>query len=176
VRGVAELVDKLLPRGAKLSICGHSFGSCVLTWLIHDQSLRQRIHHMILIDPVSLLLSEPDVMLNFLYTRELSKIRIMASSELFTEHYLRRHFAWYNSELWLEDVPNHVQILVALSEKDQIVNAPKVHQYVLSRMKNHPQMDLIYWKGMGHARVVTDVRLWRDVARGMFQQENRVAT
>ena len=35
--------------------------------------------------PVAIRLSEPDVMVNFLYAREWDKIRVVASSELFTE-------------------------------------------------------------------------------------------
>ena len=130
LHGVLEAVHQHLDSyGANnLMICGHSFGSCQLTWVMNSPQLKSRVRSMILLDPVSILLHEPDVVVNFLYTRNPdyedsyngkpgslvgklvrffheSKIHLVASSELFVEYYLRRNFAWYNSELWCDDIP-----------------------------------------------------------------------
>ena len=150
-----------------VAVLGHSFGSCSITWLIHSQ-FAHYIKQVVLVDPVSILLHEPDVVTNFLYKRKMeelkqhetdpvlssnnvggpnssiigseqfktgqrfarkkqSNIRVVAN-EIFTEYYLRRHFAWYNSELWLDDIPPDVKVLVCLSERDQIVATDKVRQ------------------------------------------------
>ena len=46
---------------------GHSFGSCNVTWAMRCPEIRMRARQIYLIDPVSVMLSEPDVMTNFLY-------------------------------------------------------------------------------------------------------------
>ena len=123
---------------------------------------------MVLLDPVTILLSEPDVMTNFLYANEISKIRMVASSELFTEYYLRRHFAWYNSEIWLEDInEKDCKLLVCLAEKDEIINARKVKQEV----QRHSKGKLLFWEGAAHADCVTSPSKWRQVKQHMLEQE-----
>lgn len=66
VAGVLEAL-KTHDIETEVSLCGHSFGSCPLTWLLHS-SLRPRIRQLVFMDPVTILLSEPDVMNNFLFT------------------------------------------------------------------------------------------------------------
>jgi pimeloyl-ACP methyl ester carboxylesterase len=195
VHGILEAVNRHL--GSKstrnLTLCGHSLGSCQLTLMVKSPHLRDRIQTLILIDPVSILLSEPDVMINFLYTRreseELedksnswarklirffheSKIHLVASSELFIENYLRRNFAWYNSELWLADIPNECKVLVCLSEHDEIVNSTKVdreiseHNNLVRSQKINsvgPVIEKLMWKSVGHAHCITHPDRWMDI-------------
>lgn len=197
VQGVMELVDRYLPDATGLSLCGHSFGSCPLTWLLHSPpALRRRIKQFVLLDPVTILLSEPDVMANFLYSTGCNTIRMMAGSELFTEYYLRRHFAWYNSELWLDDIfdsrqtndsnkeDDSIQVLIALSERDEIVNAPKVKRHIdsfLSGDQNKSQSSLsssckvLLWKRAGHAKCVTSPSKWTEIKQAMLEQELKIA-
>jgi hypothetical protein len=219
VVGVNELINTHFPSPSTspIAVCGHSFGSCCISWLLnHSSKLRQQIQLCVLLDPVSILLSDPHVMNNFLYSRKvLSCVRMVASSELFTEHYLRHHFSWYNSELWLDEVlleqppegtmwgcenqsssaqrkaPLHV--LVALSEKDEIVNAPKVKRHIdlfiqrhFSRLGSSPvnqcnsqnpcnRLRTLYWEQARHASCVTDPTKWRDIQQAMFQCELDIA-
>ena len=178
VSGVEEALHVHGDHARPISLCGHSFGSCPLTWLLHS-SLRDNIQQFILIDPVSILLSEPDVMVNFLYARldasskavnsHLAGIRLVGS-ELFTEYYLRRNFAWYNSELWLEDIPKSIRILVCLSEKDQILSAPNVKREVESL--DLKEIDLVYWEGVDHADCITNPRTWPQLRELMLAQES----
>ena len=182
VLGVQEIVDAELPNSTvPLVACGHSFGSCQLTWLLSSPQFHQRIRQYVLLDPVTVLLSDPDVMANFLYCSEVSKIRLLASSELFTEYYLRRHFAWYNSELWLDEVfgdgksnnRNDAHVVIALAESDQIVNAPKVKKHLDLFQKRHcnDNLSYLYWKGAKHAACVTKPWMWRDIRKRMLRNE-----
>ena len=181
VAGVQEIVEEHLPdKTGPLAACGHSFGSCQLTWLLLSSTpeFRQRIRQYVLLDPVTVLLSDPDVMVNFLYSTEASKIRLLASSELFTEYYLRRHFAWYNSELWLEDMwdsnDDDRHVVIALAEEDEIVNSPKVKKHIdlfVQKTKPASKLSTVYWKGAKHAACVTDPRKWRDIRTSMLQSE-----
>ena len=153
---------------------GHSFGSCPLTWMLRHESLRQRTAGLLLLDPVTVLLSEPDVMLNFLYSRQISKIRMVAASELFTEYYLRRHFAWYNAEaLWIDDNRSNAEssysVTVALSACDEIVDAPKVLSYLEAYRQ---QVRTIYWPQARHGYCITSPAKWRQLQQVLWQQED----
>ena len=146
VEGVQDFIDTYFPNPTTtpIAVCGHSFGSCVISWLFYHGSpqLQKQIQLCVLLDPVTILLSDPNVMNNFLYSRKvLCCIRMFASSELFTEYYLRHHFSWYNSELWLDEIllpgesnqqdDGHIRhVIVGLSECDEIVDAPKVKRHI----------------------------------------------
>jgi pimeloyl-ACP methyl ester carboxylesterase len=172
VDGVAEILDLFLPRSRGLSLCGHSFGSCPLTWLLHAPAFRERIQQYVLLDPVTLLLSAPDVIMNFLYAKGASKIGL-ASKELFTQYYLRRHFSWYNSELWLEDIPESTQVLIALSQNDEIIHAPQVKEHV--ELFGTSSARIIFWEGATHACCIGSPRKWREVKQAMLEQELTIA-
>ena len=198
----------------QMTIIGHSFGSFQLTWLLNSQSMKQRIKKVILLDPVSIMLSEPDVVTNFLYCQIPSfpnkvifnnnsdndndrsssspmsiteyfnrlKIRVFCSSELGIEYYLRRHFAWYNSELWLDDIlqssssvspslsTNKIDVSIYVSEHDEILDTKKV----VKEVKRFPNVNLIYWKGVSHAAVITKKELWMDVAKDFMGEKSTI--
>ena len=205
VHGVIEALQKhISPSIANnLTLCGHSFGSCQLTWLVRSPETRSRIRSLYLIDPVSILLSEPDVVVNFLYSRNEfqdpvdlrlpnvtnkfirfineTKIHLVASSELFIEHYLRRNFAWYNSELWLDDIPKDVKVVVALAEFDEIVNAPKIereldrHNSMVLRERPSCRFSFVeklVWRDVGHAHCITNPKRWSDIHHLMWKTES----
>lgn len=56
VDGVWEAVDKHLGKTTEVSIIGHSFGTCLQTYMIHS-SQAHRVRQLVLIDPVSIMLS-----------------------------------------------------------------------------------------------------------------------
>jgi hypothetical protein len=180
--------------GCKLSLIGHSFGSCQVSWLLYCPSIRPHVGRVVLLDPVCILLSEPDVMLNFLYNRSSNSfwsknsanhvlksiphdtrrsslrkllIRLVASSELFTEHYLRRHFSWYNSELWLDDVPEDIELYIYLSEMDDIINAGKIKEEIqltqVRRPNKNSHIKWACWSNVGHGSCLNSPRLWNEI-------------
>ncbi|KAL7539122.1 hypothetical protein ACHAWF_006308 [Thalassiosira exigua] len=203
VHGVSEAVRQHLDdaTGRNLTLCGHSFGSCQLTWMMKSPEIEKRVRSLILLDPVSILLSEPDVIVNFLYTRQQidddyarsnsmtgrvirflneTKIHLVASSEMFIEHYLRRSFAWYNSEIWLEDIRRDVKVLACLAEHDEIVNTQKIerelafHNVKLSREGcDAAFVQKIIWRNVGHAHCISNPERWLDVHHAMRKMESR---
>jgi len=165
VDAMRQLADKYLP-GRKLLMCGHSFGSVPVTWLI--KSFRERIQHVLLLDPVTFLLSEADLTVNFLYGDTDSTIRRVFGSESFTVHYLRRHLAWYNSELWLDECPD-LPVTVALSGGDAIVNATRVYDHV----REFDNVHTIYWEKVGHAACIASKEKWRELRNALLEQEHK---
>ncbi len=172
VDGIMELVDNHLGKEQALSVVGHSFGSCPVVWLLAS-AMSTRIQQIVLLDPVTILLSEPDVMVNFLYAQEMNKIRMVASSELFTEYYLRRHFAWYNSEMWLEDLKEHHKLVVCLSAEDTIINAKKVWQELErhASVTEYKKPTTVYWGNSGHGDCISSPAKWTQIKGLMLQQE-----
>lgn len=180
VEGVLEAVQARFPNKQQgVSIVGHSFGSCQVTWLLHSK-LSSQIQQVVLVDPVSVLLSEPDVLTNFLYSRkalqEKSRAIGVVANELCIERFLRRDFAWYNSELWLEDIPPHTKVVVCLADKDEILNAAKVKREIKIHLQEKGgKLDLILWEGGRHAYCVTRPDAWKQVTCTMRQQEYLIA-
>ena len=166
-----------------LSLFGHSFGSFQMTWLLHAVNIKPMIQKLVLLDPVSILLSHPDVLVNFIYgggdgdgrgtengiTNTI--IRVAASSEMFIQHYLRRNFAWYNSELWIEDIPDHTNVHVFLSENDSIIDAKEVRKELKRHQhKNeHKRKSIHYtfWEGHGHGDCLSNSALWCEVSKAL---------
>ncbi|CAJ1903145.1 unnamed protein product [Cylindrotheca closterium] len=167
VDGVMECLKRFGANQQNLSLVGHSFGSCPIAWLVASKKMEQQIKQVVLLDPVAILLSEPDVMVNFLYAEAMDKTRIVASSEIMTQSYLRRHFAWYNSELYVEDVK--CPMLVFCSEHDEIVNSEKVKQ----EMQRHHQQGHQFqcWEGVGHGACIVNPYKWTEIKRQMLEQE-----
>eukprot|EP00554_Chaetoceros_debilis_P013983 CAMPEP_0194122410 /NCGR_PEP_ID=MMETSP0150-20130528/50568_1 /TAXON_ID=122233 /ORGANISM="Chaetoceros debilis, Strain MM31A-1" /LENGTH=547 /DNA_ID=CAMNT_0038815265 /DNA_START=197 /DNA_END=1840 /DNA_ORIENTATION=+ len=171
-----------------ITISGHSFGSFQVTWLIKSENIRKRIRKIVLLDPVSILLSEPDVIMNFVYDGGNAKYKrnsdfsvenvqrmvtkLVAGSELCIQHYLRRHFEWYNSELWLEDIPDQAIVHIMLAEKDVIVNAPKVMSEI-HRHSKATSINSIYWEECGHGDCITNKELWATVAAAFKSRPKR---
>eukprot|EP00978_Attheya_sp_CCMP212_P005541 scaffold12435_cov51-Attheya_sp.AAC.2 len=184
VAGVKEAVGRHLGTDAQLCVAGHSFGSCQLTWLLRDESLKQNIRQCVLMDPVSILLSEPDVITNFLYSSGkhgaqnsmMDKIWIVAQ-ELFIEYYLRRHFAWYNSELWLEDVASHTHVVVCLALGDEIIDGHKVKRHVeqhIMEQKVSTTWQVIDWSDVSHGYCIPLPSAWEEIRLAMQGQEKSI--
>ena len=116
----------------KCSLVGHSFGSITAGWLM--SRCPELVAHLTLIDPVSMLLAFPEVAYSFLYRPPSSVtewiIHLAAARELTISHTLHRHFSWYNNNLWLEDVPAHIGVVVGIASQDEIVNPKALQEYV----------------------------------------------
>mmetsp|Transcript_5359 Transcript_5359/g.15121 ORF Transcript_5359/g.15121 Transcript_5359/m.15121 type:complete len:655 (+) Transcript_5359:24-1988(+) len=185
--GVLEILQKtkVSPKTQPLTLVGHSFGSCSITWMLRRRDNAQffrdyRIKHVVLMDPVTLLLSEPTVMAKFLYGSN-PKLQVV-SSELFTEYYLRRHFCWYNAELWLEDFchgevmrgnddpdggghhNDYPRFTIILSGMDEIVPSPVVHDHVLWLKDQSTAVDfdcnIVYLPNAAHGHCVVFPHFW----------------
>jgi pimeloyl-ACP methyl ester carboxylesterase len=171
IEGVEEALAKFYPKG-DIALMGHSFGSFQLTWMIYSP-LRERIRQFALLDPVSIMLSEPDLIVNFEECTPFFKIFL---SELWTNFYVRRHFSWYRNELWLDDLPENVDVYVGLAEKDQIINGPKVLREIqIFGAENTTfarQTTTSFWPKAWHGDCVYQPSKWKDI-RAFFDKVNR---
>ena len=169
--GVREILNRLMPQARDLAVVGHSFGTVPLTWLLHCPTLRHHIRQAILLDPITILLTTPDVMNSFLYsTEKKSNVRLVAS-ELLVQNYLRRHFPYYNSDLWFEDIPaENCQVLVCLSENDDVIDAAKVCHESEKHLQRKDS-GVIHWDKSKHGDCVMQSRKWQEIKTWMVRQE-----
>ena len=170
LEGVQEILDDAVPNNIHISIAGHSFGTCPLTWLLHCPEMRDRIKQVILLDPVAILLTSPDVMNNFLYNHVNAKLNFI-STEILVQHCLRRHFPCYNSDLWLDELPiEDAQVLVCLSEKDNVINFPNVKREV-ERHVSERDIDIVNWPESQHGSCLFQPQKWEDIRSWMMQKQ-----
>ncbi|RMZ76718.1 hypothetical protein DV737_g4730, partial [Chaetothyriales sp. CBS 132003] len=133
-----ELCDQLRRivqrhRFDRFVVVSHSYGSVVTTHLLKTPDLADRITSVVLVDPISILLNQPDVAYNFTARRPRSAIEwflwYFGSRDIGVAHTLFRTFFWSENILWKEDILHH-RCIVFLGEKDSIVNAAKVLAYL----------------------------------------------
>lgn len=119
--------------------------------MLKNPELSSRIASVVLVDPISILLNQPDVAYNFvsptphpqclnltdLTTQTVRKPRFanewllwyFGSKDIGVAHTLSRTFFWSENVLWKEDLLNHRGVAF-LAENDSIVNASKVLAYL----------------------------------------------
>jgi pimeloyl-ACP methyl ester carboxylesterase len=130
----ADNIARILDRHHidRVSLVGHSFGTMTAGWVL--RALPERISHLTLLDPVSMLLSFPEVAYSFLYRHPSTVmewiIHVFAAREITISHTLRRNFWWYNNDLWLEEVPAHIGVVVGVATGDEITNPKAIQEYV----------------------------------------------
>ncbi|KAK8122699.1 Alpha beta hydrolase fold family [Apiospora sp. TS-2023a] len=86
----------------------HSYGSALATHMLHSDEFSARVDSVILIDPVTILLHNPDVAYNFTRRRPRGanewQLWYFASTDPGTAHTLGRHFHWKQNIIWKEEL------------------------------------------------------------------------
>jgi len=172
LEGVREIINRFMPQATDLAVVGHSFGTVPLTWLLHCPKMGHHIRQAVFLDPVTILLTTPDVMNSFLYsTNKKSNVRFVAT-ELLVQNYIRRHFPYYNSDLWFEDLPREdCQVLVCISENDDVIDAAKVRHESEKHLKRQDS-GVIHWDKAKHGDCAVQARKWKEIKTWMVEQES----
>lgn len=180
-RGVMKILDK--HNISHVSVVGHSFGSITAAWFI--KCYPDRVSHLTLLDPVSLLLSLPDVAYNFLYRKPQSLVQwviyLFASQEITVSYALRRNFWWYKNLLWLEDVPAHIGVLVGLAGGDEVGNATAMKEYAeachakrQASVLDAAPISSVYVDGYSHAQMISCWKTIKLISDAMRVQEKNL--
>jgi pimeloyl-ACP methyl ester carboxylesterase len=138
-KGYVNFLQCILSKHAieKITLVGHSFGSFTCSWFLKELKTHSNpslcVEHLILVDPVSILLSLSDVAVNFLYRSPKTfmerLIYIFASRDVQVAKCLWRNFSWYDNVLFLEDLPAHCSCTIIVAGKDDILHASAVKAY-----------------------------------------------
>mmetsp|Transcript_1872 Transcript_1872/g.3830 ORF Transcript_1872/g.3830 Transcript_1872/m.3830 type:complete len:512 (-) Transcript_1872:138-1673(-) len=157
----AEVAAMLQAHGhGRACIVAHSYGTFVLSWVLRCRP--DVVEKVVLIDPVNMLLSQPDVAYNFLYRRPNNPFTLVVANfvrwELFSANVLMREFYWYHNVLWLEDLP--AGSLVVLAGDDDILNAQVVRRHIEEQQRREAaagcgaRVRLLYMPGFFHGEVL----------------------
>ena len=96
-------------------VIAHSLGSAVPSWLLRERP--GLVKGLVLLDPAVMQIHEPKLLFNFLYYKQpLTTWVGLLQSELYINHYLRRHFCWYTAALFGEDILPACESLLISSE------------------------------------------------------------
>ncbi|KAH9076162.1 hypothetical protein Ae201684P_012650 [Aphanomyces euteiches] len=146
---------------------GHSLGSSIVSWVVQDKP--ELVSHVTLVDPVVLLLWKADIVFNIMYREPSNAVQVLmwyfVTHEIHIAHMMRRHFHWYESVLFPEDLPRHpetnaVAATVFLSSKDLILNAPAVYDYLQQGVQfskfevSKNKIPAVLWEGITHGEML----------------------
>lgn len=161
----AAAVDKILEdNGAStVTLIGHSFGSAVISWCL--EKFEHRVENLVLLDPVSPLLSFPDVCWNVFFRPPFSALswgmRKLMVTELTVANTMSRHFWWYEGILWLEHLPSEMEVFVGLCGDDIVLNPIAIQEYV--KLIGNPRHQACLWPGLQHNDAITNEKASSDV-------------
>ena len=159
---------------AKVSLVCHSFGTFLASWFAH--SAPHRICSLTLLDPVSVMLHATGVGQNFNFSyhwteafTSISKLTtfLVATTELGVQNFLRGHFCWYNSELFLEDLNlEDMDVLIWLSMRDDIMDSSvvkdEVHRLNLL-LKGENRISMLCKEDMKHGDFLFNKASWNEI-------------
>ena len=98
----------------------HSLGTMVPVWLM--EAAPELVKAVVLLDPAVVQMQKPDLLFNFLYYKQpLASWVGLLQSELYINHYLRRHFCWYTAALFGEELRDICPSVLVFSENDILV-------------------------------------------------------
>lgn len=121
-------------------LVGHSYGSVLVTHILHDSELAPRVDGVVLVDPVTLLLHLPTVAYNFTRRRPRTanewQLWYLASMDPGIALVLGRHFFWRENIIWKEELLNKGgskrRAAVCLASRDLIVDTQSVARYLVN--------------------------------------------
>lgn len=112
---------------------GHSYGTFFTKVFLESSYLSSRMHSIVLIDPVAILLHQPDVAYNFFVRdpREANEVQLWwaAQTEPDIAFTLSRRFCWRDHLVWREDLMLKPTTVI-IGEKDCIVNSDAISSYI----------------------------------------------
>lgn len=173
----------------KVSIVGHSFGSISAAWLVSKHP--HIVTHLTLLDPVSLLLFLPDCVQKFIYSKPQTFVEhllyFFASREITISYALHRNFIRHTNILWLEDVPQHIGVVIGLATNDEITNPAVQEDYIRQCIKqrddiaakdkclNIAGIHVVRWEGFSHGQIMLSPKPLKTLHDLMLTSERKCA-
>eukprot|EP00884_Botryococcus_braunii_P016768 jgi/Botrbrau1/3775/Bobra.0183s0010.1 len=164
VDSVAHTAACILWRHGYEDACfiAHSYGTFCASRIC--QLYRPIVHSLVLIDPVCFMTCYPHLLYNFVYKvptlREtflkgipglINGVRFFFSRDLTIAETFCRKFLWLELQLWPEDMPE--KVLVVLAQDDDLVPAP----LVATQLERHaPLTEVMHHPTAGHGGFLLD--------------------
>lgn len=115
---------------------GHSYGTSWLSYLC--KYARSAVSGILFLDPICFCLHVPYLTKQFVYVRpDPGTVSYMVRTDVVVNWTIQRSFPWAHVSLFVEQL--HVPTVIFLSDKDALVPATKVENYL--RKRNIPVQD-----------------------------------
>ncbi|KAI0083186.1 hypothetical protein BDY19DRAFT_998779 [Irpex rosettiformis] len=166
------------------TVIGHSYGTVIAAHMLRSPAFSSHVASWILVDPIPFLLHQPSVAYNFVYrtpkTANEWQLWYFASRDPDIARTLARHFFWTENILWKEDLRGR-KVGVALSGRDQIVDAEKVRRYLTEEDEASPlwsskdkddregRLEVLWSPDLDHASIF-DKRVPRKMLRELVER------
>jgi hypothetical protein len=171
---------------SKVSIVGHSFGSITAAWLL--KLCPERVAHLTLLDPVSILLFLPDAAKKLLYS--VSKtwmeylLYTLVAKELTVSYSLHRSFVWHQNILWMEDVPPQIGVVVGIAMDDEITNPQLQTAYLKQCQVERTELasssqiqvgsiEVVCWEKFSHGQIMTAANELKHLCEKVMASESK---
>lgn len=176
-RNIVEIMERHhIPQ---CSIVGHSWGTFLTRWVL--QHIPERIVHVTLIDPVALTIYFPDTVHTMFYkpsrTIQDYLLRYFLTYDITIAYNLQRHFEWHNTVIYLEDVPDHIGLVIGIAMQDEFLYSRGAVELVekcaaARKASSHasPIRHLI-WERYGHADAIYDREAMRNIVKAIEANE-----
>ena len=143
----------------KCIVAGHSIGTALVRWI--DLFYPDMVHGRIYIDPICFHLWTHHIAFNALYRspRTLNEafIKFVGMSEAGISTFLRRYFVWFQNVYFTHQLPKNCTIFLA--EKDDIINAPDLLQYLELNQDN--SRTVIYLCNFHHGQIMASTQAFQ---------------
>lgn len=139
-----------------ISVMGHSWGTFLAGWLI--KTMPDKISQLVMIDPVSMFVHYPETIYFVCYkpptTCKEWLFCYLVRHNYNINHTLTRHVAWYNMALGFNEIPEHIHVVISLSEKDELINGSfameKTQCVIMDAPHRSAPFRFLWWKSLFH--------------------------
>lgn len=144
-----------------VSLIAHSWGTFLASWLIKLNP--QKISYITLLDPVALFVHFPQTVYVFAYKKPETisewMFYLFVRKNIKIVNLLSRNFAWYNSILEIEDIPENIGVLISISTNDELLHIPSAMEMLdlwienTVEKKRQKPIEKLYWDNFYHGDV-----------------------
>jgi len=176
-RNIIEILDTNFI--SKVSVVGHSWGTFLTGWIL--KRIPDRVSHVTLIDPVALAVYFPDTAYTMFYKPPQSTtdhlLRYFLTNDFTISYNLQHHFEWQNAVVFLDDIPDHVGLVIGISMKDEFVCSAAVEivdKCIAERIRkvNAAPVRKIIWENYMHAEAIMNQDAIAKIAEMVCKNEN----
>ena len=160
-QSVIEIIEKY--KISKISIFAHSWGTFLAGWIV--KLIPMKISNITFIDPVALTIFLPETTYAILYKPPYSIMDYLLyyfiRNDLTISYNLHRHFEWYNTVVFLDEIPKNIGLVVGISLNDELICGSVVIELVdkcileRSKMRNVAPVQKIVWESFAHTEAIS---------------------
>jgi hypothetical protein len=183
-KNILEIIHKYNLQ--EISVIGHSWGTFLVKWAFLQKytyssknPITKYIKNITLIDPVALSVFLPETTNTILYS-SFNTLKIVdlcicyfIKNDLTISYNLQRHFEWYNTVIFLDEIPKHINLVIGISIKDNFMDSLttiKIIKEFIKKCNNKKRTKLIIWKNLQHSDAIVNNKTVKQIKNAIFEK------